>query len=88
MITIVTQPETGIIVIKVSGSFKFDDDAEDALEVKSGSTFLAPANVWHYLIDSGDGNLIAQHVTQQPAGMEKEATDLGTVLFLVETKGN
>ncbi len=48
-----------------------DDKGQEALEVKQGSTFLAPANVWHDLIDSGDGKLVAQQVTKQPSGMEK-----------------
>jgi len=60
-------------VISGSGTFKLDDGAEESIEVKAGSTFLAPANVWHDLIDSGDGRLVAQQVTKQPAGMEKRA---------------
>ncbi len=58
-------------VISGSGTFKLDDGTEESIEVKAGSTFLAPANVWHDLIDSGDGQLVAQQVTKQPAGMEK-----------------
>lgn len=58
-------------VLEGTGTFKLDDGTEESLEVKQGSTFLAPANVWHDLIDSGDGKLIAQQVTKQPAGMEK-----------------
>tara|TARA_B100000959_G_scaffold279900_1_gene340801 strand:- start:1030 stop:1185 length:156 start_codon:yes stop_codon:yes gene_type:complete len=48
-----------------------DDNGQETLEVKQGSTFLAPANVWHDLIDSGDGSLVAQQVTKQPSSMEK-----------------
>ncbi len=58
-------------VIEGSGTFKLDDGSEISLEVKEGSTFLAPANVWHDLIDSGNGKLVAQQVTRQPSGMEK-----------------
>ncbi len=58
-------------VIEGTGTFKLDDGTEETLEVKAGSTFLAPANTWHDLIDSGDGKLVAQQVTKQPAGMEK-----------------
>lgn len=58
-------------VIAGTGTFKTDDGGEESLDVSPGSTFLAPANVWHDLIDSGDGKLIAQQVTKQPAGMEK-----------------
>ncbi len=60
-------------IISGSGAFKLDKDSEECLDVKAGSTFLAPANVWHNLIDNGDGELIAQQVTQQPAGMEKRS---------------
>ncbi|MDH5542689.1 MAG: cupin domain-containing protein [Nitrospinota bacterium] len=60
-------------VIAGTGTFKLDDGKEETLKVKAGSTFLAPKNVWHDLIDSGDGKLIAQQVTKQPAGMEKRA---------------
>lgn len=58
-------------VIAGSGTFMLDNGKEECLEVKAGSTFLAPANVWHDLVDNGDGELIAQQVTKQPAGMEK-----------------
>ncbi len=58
-------------IIEGSGTFKLDDGREETLEVGQGSTFLAPANVWHNLIDSGNGNLVAQQVTKQPSGMEK-----------------
>jgi len=58
-------------VIAGTGTFKLDDGKEESIEVKPGSTFLAPLNVWHDLIDSGDGQLIAQQVTKQPSGMEK-----------------
>ncbi len=58
-------------VIEGSGVFKLDDGNEESLAVKEGSTFLAPANVWHDLIDSGNGKLVAQQVTKQPSGMEK-----------------
>ncbi len=58
-------------VIEGTGTYKLDDGSEETLEVKAGSTFLAPANIWHDLADSGDGKLVAQQVTKQPAGMEK-----------------
>jgi quercetin dioxygenase-like cupin family protein len=58
-------------VIEGSGTFKLDDGGEESLAVKQGSTFLAPANVWHDLADSGNGKLVAQQVTTQPSGMEK-----------------
>ena len=58
-------------VIEGSGTFMLDGNGQETIEVKQGSTFLAPANVWHDLIDSGNGKLVAQQVTKQPSGMEK-----------------
>ncbi|VAX19031.1 hypothetical protein MNBD_NITROSPINAE03-916 [hydrothermal vent metagenome] len=58
-------------VIEGEGTFYLDDSGEETLQVKPGSTFLAPANVWHDLKDGGNGSLVAQQVTQQPSGMEK-----------------
>ncbi len=58
-------------VIAGTGTFKLDDGGEKMLEVKAGSIFLASANIWHDLVDNGEGGLIAQQVTKQPAGMEK-----------------
>ncbi len=58
-------------VIDGEGTFYLDDGGEETLAVKPGSTFLAPKNVWHDLEASAGGNLIAQQVTHQPAGMEK-----------------
>ncbi|GMT42072.1 MAG: hypothetical protein IEMM0002_0483 [bacterium] len=60
-------------VLAGKGTFKLDGGSEESLEVSSNSTFLAPANVWHDLIDNGDGELIAQQVTKQPAGLEKRS---------------
>lgn len=60
-------------IISGGGTFKLDEGKEECIEVKSGTTFLAPANVWHDLIDKGDGQLVAQQVTRQPAGMEKRS---------------
>ena len=58
-------------VISGEGTFYLDADGEETLAVKAGSTFLAPANTWHDLHNTGSGNLVAQQVTKQPAGMEK-----------------
>lgn len=60
-------------VISGAGTFKLDDGNEDCIKVEPGSIFLAPANVWHDLSDNGDGQLVAQQVTKQPAGMEKRS---------------
>jgi quercetin dioxygenase-like cupin family protein len=58
-------------VISGEGTFYLDDGGEETLSVKAGSTFLAPANVWHDLHNTGTESLVAQQVTKQPAGMEK-----------------
>lgn len=60
-------------VISGKGTYKLDDGSEETLEVAQGSTFLAPKNTWHDLADNGDGQLVAQQVTKQPAGMEKRS---------------
>ncbi len=59
-------------VIEGSGTFKVDDGSEESIEVMEGTVFLAPANVWHDLVDSGKGKLVVQQVTKQPSGMEKK----------------
>lgn len=60
-------------VLAGAGTFKLDDGKEQTLAVKAGSVVVAPADVWHDLIDGGNGDLIAQQVTKQPAGMEKRS---------------
>ncbi len=58
-------------VIEGEATFYIKEDSEESIAVKAGSTFLAPMNVWHDLHNTGSGNLVAQQVTKQPAGMEK-----------------
>ena len=58
-------------VIAGNGTFKLDDGKEEVIKVGPGAVVVAPANIWHDLIDDGKGDLIAQQVTKQPAGMEK-----------------
>ncbi len=59
-------------VTEGEGVFYLDNGGgEETLQVKAGSIFLAPANIWHDLRNASSGNLVAQQVTQQPAGMEK-----------------
>ena len=58
-------------VISGEGTFYLDEGGEETIAVKAGSTFLAPANQWHDLHNTGSDKLIAQQVTKQPAGMEK-----------------
>jgi len=57
-------------VLEGEGTFYLDEGQEEKITVKPGSIFLAPANAWHDLENTGSGNLIAQQVTKQPAGME------------------
>ena len=58
-------------VIDGEGTFYLDASGEETLAVKAGSTFVAPADTWHDLHNTGSGNLVAQQVTKQPAGMVK-----------------
>ncbi len=58
-------------VISGEGTFYLDEGGEETLAVKAGSTFVAPANQWHDLHNTGSGQMVAQQVTKQPAGMEK-----------------
>jgi len=58
-------------VIEGEGTFYLKDKEEETIQVKPGSVFLAPLNVWHDLHNTGSGKLVAQQVTKQPAGMEK-----------------
>ncbi|MBI4665337.1 MAG: cupin domain-containing protein [Nitrospinae bacterium] len=58
-------------VLEGEGTFYLDESGEEKLTVKPGSTFVAPANVWHDLHNTSGNNLVAQQVTKQPAGMEK-----------------
>ena len=58
-------------VLSGEGTFYLDESGEETLAVKAGSTFVAPANVWHDLHNTGAGRMVAQQVTKQPAGMQK-----------------
>ena len=58
-------------VISGEGTFYLDAGSEETIAVKAGSTFLAPADTWHDLHNTGSENLVAQQVTKQPAGMVK-----------------
>lgn len=53
------------------GDFYIDNGNEEKIPVRSGMTVLAPKNVWHKLVCTGKGGLVASQVTKQPAGMEK-----------------
>ncbi len=58
-------------VIQGEGTFYLDDGSSEAsIEVKAGSIVLAPAGVWHKLVNTGSGDLIAAQSTQMPATTE------------------
>lgn len=67
-------PEGDQIFTVISGTGTFfleTDGVEEKVAVEAGDVFFAPKNVWHNLVDGGKGDLVAQQVTKQPAGMEK-----------------
>ncbi len=67
-------PEGDQIFTVISGTGTFfleTDGVEENVAVEAGDVFFAPKNVWHNLVDGGKGDLVAQQVTKQPAGMEK-----------------
>ncbi len=53
------------------GVFYLDDGAEEKNILKSGVVVLAPKNVWHKIVNTGNKALIVSQATKQPAGMEK-----------------
>ncbi len=50
------------------GVFCIDDGNEQCLELKAGTTVLAPKGVWHKI--TARTELIVSQATRQPAGME------------------
>lgn len=57
-------------IIKGSGQFYLDDEeSEQVIDVEEGHTILAPANIWHQLINTGKDKLIASQVTKLPSAM-------------------
>lgn len=57
-------------IIQGTGKFYLDEGGETSVDVKPGSTVIAPMNVWHDLVNTGSERMIAQQVTKQPAGLE------------------
>jgi len=58
------------VILEGEGVFYLDDGKEETLPLKPGVTVLAPKNVWHKVLNTGKGVLIASQATKQPAGME------------------
>lgn len=54
-------------IIEGEGTFYLDDGTETEVGVRSGSVVLAPAGVWHKLVNTGAGNLVATQATHMPA---------------------
>jgi len=42
---------------------------EEVIKVSKGSVFLAPKDVWHKIVNTGNEVLAASQTTKQPAGM-------------------
>lgn len=61
------------VILKGQGRFYLDDGTEKTFDVAEGSMILAPAGVWHQLVNTGTGDLIASQVTKINAGMEARA---------------
>ena len=57
------------VVLQGEGKFYLDAGTEEVQEISEGSVFLAPRDVWHKIVNTGSGTLIASQVTRQPAGM-------------------
>ncbi len=53
------------------GEFYLDTGTEEKITIKQGSMVLAPKNVWHKVVNTGNSPLIVSQATKQPAGMEK-----------------
>ena len=61
------------LVLKGQGRFYLDDGTEKVFDVAEGAIILAPAGVWHQLINTGTVDLVASQVTKINAGMEARA---------------
>ena len=61
-------PESDQIFLVLSGSGQFFLDAgeEKVIAALPGTMILAPQNVWHKLVNTGEGPLVASQVTKQP----------------------
>ncbi len=57
------------VVLQGEGDFYLDDGKEEVIKVSKGSVFLAPKDVWHKIVNTGNEILIASQTTKQPAGM-------------------
>lgn len=57
------------VVLQGEGEFYLDNGTEEVQKVSAGSVFLAPKDVWHKIVNTGNEVLIASQTTSQPAGM-------------------
>jgi len=57
------------VVLQGEGEFYLDDGEEEIKKIAKGSVFLAPKDVWHKIVNTGNEILIASQSTNQPAGM-------------------
>lgn len=57
-------------ILKGTGTFYLDDGTERALPVRDGAAIIAPAGVWHQLVNDNQAEMVAIQVTKANAGME------------------
>lgn len=58
-------------ILQGEGKFYLDDGAQEvSCDVKTGSVVLAPAGIWHKLVNTGRSDLIAAQATNLPATVE------------------
>lgn len=58
--------------IEGEGVMKLDDGTEEVvLPVKAGSTVFVPTGVWHEIVNSNEGRMVAVQATKAGAGVEQ-----------------
>lgn len=66
------QGEQIFFIIEGEGQFKLDDGNEEVvMDVKPGSAIFVPTGVWHELVNSDKGQMVAVQVTKFGAGVEQ-----------------
>lgn len=59
-----------------SGGNSLEQVGETAIAVKPGSIVLAPAGVWHRLVNTGRGDLVAAEVSSLPLTSVQRGTEV------------
>lgn len=59
------------IVQEGEGEYYLDDEKqEEVIKIAVGSVFLAPKGVWHKVVNTGSGILVASQTTHSPSDLE------------------